>query len=79
MNKIQHYFDTPIDYLHTDIGYMVTVYGKKIGTVTKAPAGPHHSAWAFNPSGSKEVYYGFSLDMAVLNYFSHVYGGGLDG
>lgn len=77
MNKIQHHFDTPIVYQQTDIGYLVTVFGKTIGVACLFRFAESSTTWCFSPLHSKEAYHGLSLNSALLNYFAHQYGGGL--
>lgn len=79
MTKVKHYFSPPIEYKQTDIGFIVSVHGKTIGTLYRCiTPGDSLGEWVFSPLCPAEAYYGLSKDMAVLNYFAQQYGGGLD-
>lgn len=73
-----HYHDTPVEYVKTDCATIVKIHGKSIGLLFRL-SGRIGFTWGFSPFRSGDVYTGYSMDMAVLNYLAHQYGGGLDG
>lgn len=73
-----------VEYHKTDLGWTVTVYGKRIGVIvhgnTVAGAIGYSGPFVFLPMSEPMTHYhGFSMDDAVLAYLADQYGGGLDG
>ena len=83
MNSCNHRA-SGVEYHKTDLGWTVTVYGKRIGVIVHANSLPgsisYSGPFIFLPMSEETTcYHGLSMDNAVLAYLAHQYGGGLDG
>lgn len=79
MNKQTLHIDTPVSYRPKWCFKEVTIFGKVIGgVVPDFHVDSGHTQWQFVPMDGRAVYYGPTIDSAVLNYLAHQYGGGLD-